>query len=101
MPKFNVTGTVTAAERINNSADGNPRYSVTIACDDGYVRMYATAADAAVNFELPNYVANAKVKPVVTLRIGTRSTIESMTSTTGDRGQMIADATNKKVRPHQ
>ena len=95
MPKFNVTGTVTAAERINNSADGNPRYSVTIACDDGYVRMYATAADAAVNFELPNYVANAKVSPTVTLHI------ESMTSTTGDRGQMIADATNKKVRPHQ
>lgn len=101
MTEHSVTGTVTAAERINNSADGNPRYSVTIACDDGYVRMYATAADAAVNFELPNYVANAKVKPVVTLRIGTRSTIESMTSTTGDRGQMIADATNKKVRPHQ
>lgn len=98
MPKFNVTGTVTAAERINNSADGNPRYSVTIACDDGYVRMYATAADAAVNFELPNYVANAKVSPTVTLHIGSHSTIESMTSTTGDRGQMIADATNRKVR---
>lgn len=98
MTEHSVTGTVTAAERINNSADGNPRYSVTIACDDGYVRMYATAADAAVNFELPNYVANAKVKPVVTLRIGTRSTIESMTSTTGDRGQMIADATNARSK---
>ena len=99
MTEHSVTGTVTAAERINNSADGNPRYSVTIACDDGFVRMYATAADAAVNFELPNYVANAKVKPVVTLRIGTRSTIESMTSTTGDRGQMIADATNARRKP--
>jgi len=98
MTEHSVTGTVTAAERINNSADGNPRYSVTIACDDGFVRMYATAADAAVNFELPNYVANAKVKPVVTLRIGTRSTIESMTSTTGDRGQMIADATNARSK---
>lgn len=98
MTEHSVTGTVTAAERINNSADGNPRYSVTIDCDDGRVRMYATAADAAVNFELPNYVANAKVKPVVTLRIGTRSTIESMTSTTGDRGQMIADATNARSK---
>ena len=91
-----VTGTVTSVERINNSADG---YSVTIACDDGFVRMYATAADAAVNFELPNYVANAEIKPVVTLRIGNRSTIESMTSTTGDRGRMLADSVNARRKP--
>lgn len=96
MTEHSVTGTVTAAERINNSADGNPRYSVTIDCDDGRVRMYATAADAAVNFELPNYVANGEIKPVVTLRIGNRSTIESMTSTTGDRGRMLADSVNAR-----
>lgn len=82
------TGVIVKAERGRNTSEGNPRYIVTIECDDGMVRAFPVAADHAVTFEIPNYVASELARPQVTIHVGPYSVIESMSALTEDRGSL-------------
>lgn len=82
------TGVIVKAERGRNTSDGNPRYIVTIECNDGMSRSFPVAADHAVTFEIPNYVASEEARPVVSVHVGAYSVIESMTALTEDRGSL-------------
>jgi len=53
-----ITGLIRDTKRLNNSASGNPRYSLAIESAMGYwheTRRYTTAQDSAVNYQIQGY----------------------------------------------
>lgn len=50
-----VTGTLERVERMRSSANGNPRWAVTIDAGGEYSLTYHTGVDASVGYEVSNH----------------------------------------------
>ena len=48
-----VTGEITSIERLNNSVNGNPRYTITVSTDGGLVELI-TSSDISDAYEVGN-----------------------------------------------
>lgn len=71
-----VTGTLERVERMRSSANGNPRFAVTIDAGGTYSETYQTGVDASVAYEVTNYKMGRRV--TLTLE-GKRENIVNMT----------------------
>lgn len=63
--------TIVAAERLNNSVNGNPRYR--LALSDG--NMYLTQSDAACSYDVDNYRRSGEAFDAELTRAGRISVI--------------------------
>jgi C4-type Zn-finger protein len=61
---------VTRTYRLQNSVNGNPRFTVLLEDQHGHSDLYTTSSDAAVGYEISNYLNSGERLNVWLTRAG-------------------------------
>lgn len=77
-----IIGQIVSAERLNNSVNGNPRFSITfnvgiphVVCDRDGIQFFITSSDSACNYAVENYYRSGQTVELGLTRAGRVSTI--------------------------